>query len=257
MNKNYTISLTKNELKILEELILEHGNVVDVSSIYKKIDKSKQEAKNIITKLVKKGWLIRIKRGVFIISDISSRGSIQFSQLTIAHIIDEKSYVSFEGALQYHGLFDQYLKTINSISLKRSYYKQVLNWTFKYFKVKNKLYSNFKEYNIDGQLVKIASIEKALLDFLEYRRNVYSIDLIIEKLKNNQDEINLKKLISISKNYSLTSKRVLGFIFDRLGFDSSVLYNEIKKNRNHSFMTSKSYNFQSKWRLYIDDYFTK
>ncbi len=255
MNKKYTISLTKNELDILEKLLLEHGNVVDTSSIYKKIGKRRQEAKNIISKLVKKGWLIRIKRGVFIISDISSRGSIQISQLAIAQIIDNKSYISFEGALQYYGLFDQYLKTITSVGLNRSYYKQVANWVFKYIKVKKKLYSDFNEFNIDGQLVKIATLEKALLDFLEYRRSVYGVDLVIEKLKNYQDEIDFKKLISISKDYSLSSKRVLGFILDLVGLDSKVLYNEVKVNKNHSFMTNKSQNFNAKWRLYIDDYF--
>ncbi len=255
MNKKYIISLTKSELILLEKLLLKNGSVVNVSSIYNEIGKDKQQAKNIIGKLVKKGWLIRVKRGIFIISDISNRGSIQISQLAIAQIIDDKSYISFEGALQYYGLYDQYLKTITSIGKKRSYYKQVKNWIFQFIKVKNKLYSDFNEHSIDGQLVKIATLEKALLDFLEYKRSVYSIDLVIEKLKNYKDDIDLEKLIFISKKYSLSCRRVLGFIFDIIGFNSKVLYNEIKSNKNHSFMTSTSKNFNAKWRLYIDNYF--
>ncbi|MCK9438482.1 hypothetical protein M0Q39_00165 [Patescibacteria group bacterium] len=257
MSKKNTITLSKSELKILEDLVLDYGSVVDFNMISKKIgkNKNKQEIKNIIGKLVKKGWLVRIKRGLFAVSDIYSRGSVTFSQQTIAQIIDVNSYVSFEGALQYYGMFDQYLKTITSIGLKRAYYKKFSNWVFRYIKSKKELFGDFKEYNIDGRLVKIAIREKAILDFLEYRRSFYSVDLVIERLKDYKNDIDMKKLISISKKYSLTSKRVLGFILDFLNYNSDDLYNEIKKNKNHSFMTSKSKNFNAKWRLYVDDYF--
>lgn len=259
MDKEYTTTLSNNELQVLELLIADHGNLVDFAMICEKMgeSKSRQEIKNFIYKLVKKGWLIRVKRGFFIISDISGRGNIELSQLTIAQIIDTNSYVSFEGALQYHGMFDQYLKTIISVGLKRAYFKKVSNWVFKYIKSKKDLFNDFKEYNIDGQLIKIATKEKALLDFLEYRKNIHDIDLVIEKLRDYQRNIDIKNLINVSEKYSLTSKRILGFILDFLNFKSEDLYNKIKKNKNHSFMTSKSDIFDSKWRLYVDEYFIK
>lgn len=257
MNKEYTTTLSGTELKLLEDLTLDYGNVVDFVMISNKIGKNKnrQEIKNIISRLTKKGWLVRIKRGIFVISDISSRGSINLNQATIAQIIDKKSYVSFEGSLQYHGMFDQYLKTITSIGLKRSYQKKVSDWIFLYIKSKKELFNDFKEYNIDGQLVKIADKEKAILDILEYKREFYSVDLVIEKLRDYLNDIDIKKLISISKKYSLTTKRILGFILDFLSINSEDLYEDVRRNKNHSFMTSNSKNFNAKWRLYIEDYF--
>lgn len=257
MNKEYTTTLSGTELKLLEDLTLDYGNVVDFVMISNKIGKNKnrQEIKNIISRLTKKGWLVRIKRGIFVVSDISSRGSINLNQATIAQIIDKKSYVSFEGSLQYHGMFDQYLKTITSIGLKRSYQKKVSDWIFLYIKSKKELFNDFKEYNIDGQLVKIADKEKAILDILEYKREFYSVDLVMEKLRDYLNDIDIKKLISISKKYSLTTKRILGFILDFLSINSEDLYEDVRRNKNHSFMTSNSKNFNAKWRLYIEDYF--
>lgn len=256
MGKNNTITLSAKEIKILEQLITKHGNVVVFDMIHKLMkNEGRQEVKNFISNLTKKGWLIRIKRGSFVISDISNRGTVNFNQLTIAQIIDSCSYISFEAALQYYGLFDQYLRVITSVGKKKTYSKEFSNWKFRYIKTKKGLFNNYKEFNMDGRLVKIASKEKVILDFLTYRRSVSSIDLIIEKLKNHKNDFDIKKLIEISKDYSITVRRTLGFILDLVNVDSSDLYLTVKDNKNYSFMTSNSKLFNSKWRIYIDNQF--
>lgn len=61
---------------------------------------SRQKAKNFVSKIVKKGWLVRIKKGVFIISDIANRGSVGINQLlspkllTAIHIFRLKQHCS-------------------------------------------------------------------------------------------------------------------------------------------------------------------
>lgn len=259
MNKTHTITLSSKELETIEKLITEHGNVVDFDMIHEKLGKNrgKQQTKNFVLNLVKKGWLIRIKRGVFVISDISGRGSVELSQLTIAQIIDNNSYISFEGALQYYGFFDQYLRVISSVGKKRTYTKKFSDWTFKYINSKKGLFSDFKEYNIDGRLVKVASKEKVILDFLTYRRKIYDIDLVIEKLKNYKNDFDINKLIQISERCSITTRRTLGVILDLAGIHSDDLYEKIKNNKNYSFMTSKSDIFIAKWRIYSDKRFVK
>ena len=259
MNKTYTESLSAKELKLIEELLLDHGNVVSFDMIYKKLVKNngKQEIQNFVSKLVEKGWLIRIKRGVFAISSIASRGNIELNQLSIAQIINSASYISFEAALQHYGLFDQYLRVITSIGKKRTYSRKFSDWTFKYIKVKKDLFSDFKEYNLDGMLVKIASKEKIILDFLTYRRNLYDLDLVIEKLREYKNDFDVERLIKLSEKCSITVKRTLGLIFDLLEINSDVLYEKIKNNKNHSFMTSKSDVFIAKWRIYASEKFIK
>ena len=257
MDKTNTTTLSGKELEIIEKLVAKHGNIVDLTMVYKIMDgdKSKQEIKNIVSGLVKKGWLIRVKRSNFVISDISGRGTIGLSQLTIAQIIDNNSYVSFEAALQYYGLFDQYLRVITSIGKKKTYNAKFSDWTFRYIKTKNDLFNKYKEFNMDGRLVKIATKEKIILDFLTYRRNANSIDLVIEKLKNYKNDFDIKKLIEMSKDCSITTIRTLGAILDSASIDSDDLYEIVKNNKNHSFMTSMSDTFNAKWRIYVDENF--
>lgn len=254
MNKKYTTTLSAQELEVIEKLLVEHGNVVNFDMIYEKLGKkkSRQEAKNFVSKIAKKGWLIRIKRGVYAISDISSRGSIELNQSTIAQVIDNKSYVSFEAALQHYGLFDQYLRIITSIGRKRTYTKKFSDWTFKYIKSKEGLYLGFKEFNIDGQLVKIALKEKALLDFLVYKRTLHNIDLVLEKIRDHRKEFDLDIILNLSKDCSLATKRTLGLIMDMAGIKSEELYSLVKNNKNYSYMASGSSVFNSKWRIYMD-----
>jgi len=258
MSKIYT-SLSAKELELIERLILDHGNVVNFNMIYEKLakNKGKQEVKNFISKLVKKGWLIRIKRGVFAISSIAGRGNIELSQLSIAQIINNESYISFEAALQHYGLFDQYLRVVISVGKKRTYSRKFSDWTFKYMKVKKDLFSDFKEYNLDGMLVKIASKEKIILDFLTYRRNLYDLDLVVEKLREYKNDFDIERLIKLSEKYSITVKKTLGLILDLLEINSDVLYEKIKDNKNHSFMTSGGDVFVAKWRIYANEKFIK
>jgi predicted transcriptional regulator of viral defense system len=258
MDKTNTTTLSGKELEIVEKLIAKHGNIVNLDMVYKIMDnKSKQEVKNIVSGLVKKGWLVRIKRGTFVISDISGRGTIGLSQLTIAQIIDDNSYISFEAALQHYGLFDQYLRIITSIGKKKTYNKKFSDWIFKYVKTKNGLFDDYKKFNMDGRLVKIALKEKIILDFLTYRRTTSNIDLIVEKLKTYKNDFDVKLLIEISKKCSIATIRALGIILDLADINSDSLHEIVKNNKNHSFMTSKSDIFNAKWRIYIDKHFDK
>jgi predicted transcriptional regulator of viral defense system len=257
MGKTHTTTLSGKELEIIEKLLAQYGNVVSFGVIYKILakNKSRQEVKNMVSGLAKKGWLVRVKRGVYVISDISSRGTVSFSQLAIAQIINENSYISFEAALQHYSLFDQYLRVITSMGKKKSYTARFSDWTFKYIKTKNYLYGGYEEFNIDGRLVKVATREKAILDFLIYRRTANSIDLVIEKLKSYKSEFDIKKFEEISKNCSITIKRALGAILDLAGINSDEIYKAVKKNKNHSFMTATGRVFNAKWRIYVDSHF--
>ena len=75
-----------------------------------------QQAKKLITKLVGNGWLIRIKRGLYAISDFNNRGFLSLSPYIVANLLVKDSYVSFESALSYYGMFDQWTNTVISIA---------------------------------------------------------------------------------------------------------------------------------------------
>jgi len=255
MGTKHTI-LSEKELILLENLIANHGNIIEFKHFYdeSKSFLSRQEAINLVLKLKKNGWLIPIKKGIYAIADLSTHGFADISPLAIARTLINDSYVSFEAALSYYDLFDQLVKSIISITPRkpRFYHFQDLNYRF--MKIKDLLYFGFKEINIEGYKAHIAELEKIFLDYLYYRNDSYSMDLIWEKLNKGKDQINLDKIVEYSMQFPLTTKRKLGFLLDKLGINTQILIKAVHK-KGYSLLTKNSKKFNKKWRIYYEDRF--
>lgn len=75
MHMKQTILSAKQD-ELLENLIVKYGQIVTSGQIFKEAEGfwDYKQAKNLVTKLVKNGWLIRIKRGLYAISDFKYEG---------------------------------------------------------------------------------------------------------------------------------------------------------------------------------------
>jgi len=259
---NYTVLSTKQS-ELLERLIVKYGQIVTSQDILSQAKENwdYQQTKNLITKLVKNGWLVRVKNGLYAISDLSNRGFLSLSFYTVAGLLVKESYVSFESALQYHGMFDQLSGKTISVSLKK--FKTVLlnNTEYSFIKTKEKLFFGWQEATIDNRTVHIATAEKALIDIINFRKNKYAIDLVIEKLIEHKHNLDLALLADYLKEFSEATVKTFGFLFDLLKIDSADIYrlaeNSIKIKHSTHRMLAGDKKFNAKWRLYYDEYFDK
>ncbi len=246
--------LSEKEYNLIEEIITQFSVIVTFEQIFSILKKrmSRQAAKNLLNKLVRNGWLVRIKKGVYAVSSLESRGFLTISTFKIAQVLNENSYVSFEAALQDHGMFDQMLKKVTSVSLKRHATKKAQDTIYQFVKAKEGLFFGWEEERVDNFLVKVATSEKAILDILAYNRNAYSVDIVLEKLKEYKNKFDLERLNKFCSKYSLTVQRITGFLLDKLKIDSTYLHALTKGNKSASFIGKDSKQFNSKWRLYYD-----
>ena len=95
--------LTKKRLKDIEDIIASSGRIVTSGDIHKSLGKkySKFVLRKRINELKKNGWLIPLKRGLYFITDITSRGFVDVSPFVIANAFNKDSYISLESALSY------------------------------------------------------------------------------------------------------------------------------------------------------------
>lgn len=251
--------LTTKQSELLEKLIVMYGHIVTSHEIYLEAAGvwNRQQAKKIITKLVSNGWLIRIKRGLYAISDFSSRGFLSLSPYIVANLLVQDSYVSFESALSYYGMFDQLTDKVISISKKRYKTVQLSSTTYSFVHVKNQFYFGRTETTIDNNIVRIATAEKALIDMIHFHKSKYSIDIVIEKLQEHARSLNMETLCEDLSRMSTTTIKIFGFILDVLDIDSKRLYTLIKSRRGTHWMLPGDKKFNAKWRLYYDAYFDK
>jgi hypothetical protein len=71
-----------------------------------------------ITKLLRQGTIIRVKKGLYVFGEDQGRGPVQKGIL--ANLIYGPSYVSLEYALQHQGLIPEGVETVTSVALGRA-----------------------------------------------------------------------------------------------------------------------------------------
>jgi predicted transcriptional regulator of viral defense system len=251
--------LTSKQSELLENLIVKHGQIVTSSQIFKEAEIywDYRQAKNLITKLVRNGWLIRIKRGIYAISDLSNRGFLTLSPYVVANLLVPDSYVSFESALQHHSMFDQMTNKTVSVSLKEIKSFQLVNMEYRFVKTKPELYFGWEDVQIGSNRARIATPEKALIDMVNFHKSQYAIDLVIEKLQEHKNDLDMARLNDYLSRFSLTTIKIFGLIFDLIGINSDKLYELVKTKHGTHWMLSGDSKFNAKWRLYYRVYFDK
>ncbi len=135
--------------------------------------KDYKQPRDKIKKLLRKGDIIRIKKGIYIFGEKYRESP--FSREILANIIYGPSYISMEYALSYYGLIPERTKNITSISLKYSKIFHTPVGTFIYKTIPPYAYPyGITQIKIDKyRFALIADKEKALLDKIYLDRRNY------------------------------------------------------------------------------------
>lgn len=250
---NQTI-LSAKQSDLLESLIVKHGQVVSTDQIIREAGRywDYKQASNLITRLIQNGWLIRIKRGLYAISDFNSRGFLSLSPYAVAHLLEPESYVSFEAALHYHGMFDQLVRKVISVSLKSRKPSMLGAMEYRFVRSKPAHYFGWQALSDGGLTAQIATPEKALIDMVNFHKSHYSIDLLIEKLRENKDALDFSRVTDYLNKFPVTTIKIFGLVFDLIGIDSADLHRLIKPTGTN-WMLPGDTKFNAKWRLYYKD----
>jgi predicted transcriptional regulator of viral defense system len=249
------IILSKKDAELLEAVIVRYGRIVTFDQLKNVFGTSYSAGKirNRFSLLAKIGWLVRLKKGLYaVVTDIGSLTANEISVYTVCQALNKDSYISFENALQYHGLFDQMLSTTAAVTFQRVREYKIKGIDARFFKIKKDLYFGFTQERSDIGLVNIAQKEKALLDILYFRSNQYYASLVWEKLSTYRRTLDFKLLKQYAGKFNLDVIRQAGFFLDRLGVDTSDLLKIVSGKTSYSKMTKESKDFNAKWRLYFD-----
>lgn len=119
--------------------------------------------RNQLSRWTKKGYLFRLKNGLYAVSDITVRGHI--SEYLIANSLYQPSYVSLEAALAYYGLIPELVYNVTSITTKPTRRFEVGNTTYRYRTLKPKCFTGYVVKESNGVLFRIAEVEKAIVDY--------------------------------------------------------------------------------------------
>jgi len=140
-----------------------------------------------------KGYIKKVIKGYYVFSDLELNENMLFE---IANKIYSPSYVSFEMALSYYDLIPESVYGITSASTKRTYNFKTSIAEFNYRTLKPQLYFGYEIIRYNDKSFKIASLEKAILDFFYINTHLktysdfgslrFNKDIFFQKIKRGK-----------------------------------------------------------------------
>lgn len=158
-----------------------------------------------ISLMIKKGEIIQIKKGFYI---LSFKYGGEINKKTIANLIYGPSYISLDYALSYWGLIPESVEEVTSVTNKRNKIYNTALGVFSYRYINNnRFYFGFNYIEEGNSSFFIASKEKAICDKIYFEKNlkVKEIEEYLDKnLRIDIEEVfylDVEVLESITNNY--------------------------------------------------------
>ena len=184
-----------NDIKKINKLYFAYQDVAKILSI------AEDSARVLCSRYVKQKYLIRLKRNFYILKERWDNITPN-QRFELANILQVPSYISLMTALSFYEYTTQVQqKFVESISLYRTFTKNIEGAMFNYSKIKKDFYFGFAKKNN----IFIASPEKAFIDSLylnylgKYNLDVSSLNL--EKIDKKSCEKILERYPSKFKIY--------------------------------------------------------
>lgn len=157
-----------------------------------------------------KGYIKKVVRGYYIFSDLKLSEEVLFK---IANRIYLPSYVSLESALSYYHLIPESVYGITSISTRKTYHFRTSIGEFIYRTLKPPLFFGYDLIKFQEKYLKMASIEKALLDYF-YLHSDIETEQDFDSLRINKEmffeQMDEKKLMNFLEKFN--QKKLTGRI---------------------------------------------
>jgi len=180
-------------LKKLKAIPFTHSTLLSILKDYKNPDDK-------IKQMIKKGEIIRLKRGLYVVSDVYT--DMLPSAELMASLLYGPSYISMDYALSFYGLIPERVHEVTSITTK-----QVKSYTttfgrFSYIKSPSCLYGiGLTSHEApDGTFFMLASKEKALCDKLLFTKK---LSISSQKAMHQYLEEDLRIELSELKSFNL------------------------------------------------------
>jgi len=178
-----------------------------------------------ISDLLRKGVIIRVKKGLYVLGDDYRRRP--FSRELLANLIYGPSYVSLDSALQYHGLIPEHVEAVASVTTgrSRSFDTPVGRFTYRQIPLAAFQVGMSRVEETPGNAFLVAVAEKALADKIFDERNIGACssgrmkDHLLDNLRLDQAglmRLNPDLVREIAVGYRSRKLRILAEALDKI-----------------------------------------
>lgn len=184
------------------------------------IEKNRNYLKILLNRFSKNGTIKSLKRGMYasgiFLNNINRKNTINEYCEFVGNIIYDPSYLSLEYVLEKYGIMSESVNAYTLVSEKKTNKFSNHLGMFKYYNIKEELFTGFKISKKGDFLIAEATLAKALFDFLYFRKNILFSKEQIEELRLNLDNFIKKDFKELEKYVILEKSKKMREIFNYL-----------------------------------------
>jgi predicted transcriptional regulator of viral defense system len=216
-------SLSKTESSLLSQMSEKGKNIFTLKDIIE-INIPYINAKQIASRLNRKGWLKPLSRGTYLIIPLEAGAEGKYSEheFVIASHLIEPYYVGFWSALQYHGLTEQVPVTVFVVTTKHVIDRSrvIFDNKYRFVTVAEKKFFGFDRVLIANSAVNVSDRAKTIADCLDHPEYCGGISEVAKALEASRG-IGLDEIVDygVRMGNSAVLKR-LGYLAELLGVEA-------------------------------------
>ncbi|MDY0081953.1 MAG: hypothetical protein RBR74_02105 [Ignavibacteriaceae bacterium] len=228
---------------LLDKLNGRNKKCFSIDEAYKLLsDSSKDSVKRILSNMVKRGLLMRVKDGLYYVIPFEQdpKAFMPDWHLLSQHLVgDAEYYIGYFSALQIHSLTTQpHLKeqiVVNKQIKPSTLLVKGIPFQFIYHN-KEHFFGSKKTWVDSFNKVQCSDLEKTIIDCLFKPQYAGGITEIAKAIHKSKDKIDYPKLLDYAKRFNSQAviKR-LGFLLELLKIESPVI-DKLQKLRTNSFV---------------------
>lgn len=261
----------KSQRTILLQGIIEAGlrvfEIEDVREIIKNLNINTNivNVSKLISGLVKEGWLISVKKGIYKLTP--STGISPIHEFEIAMHLVKPAVISYYSAFYHHGLTEQlpkiiYISTVKETSTpQKGSYKRKAGFNFNgieyhIIQIKKEKYYGIEQAWRGESRFLVSDLERTILEGFAMPQYCGGFSEVMHGLEQSLKELNLERLIKYAKRWDIAVSRRIGWALEQFGIENektlSLAQREHRGYRRLDPSREPKGKYSSKWQLQIN-----
>jgi predicted transcriptional regulator of viral defense system len=234
-------------------------NYADAVKVYGSSDRRLRE---LLSTLVKRGWLQRLEKGKYLILPFEAgrEGEWTEHEFIIASYMVDPYYIGFRSALNYYGYTEQVSRTVYVVSTRRKLNPTlgISGVTYQFVYMNQRKFFGATQIDLNGYSVNISDREKTIVDCLDRLDYAGGITEAAKAISYGRKELDFVKMAeyAVKAGNSAVSKR-LGYLLERLEIKADVAVDKVLNNIGNSYalldtLASRKGRYLKRWKVIVN-----
>ena len=168
--QNIRQGLSRSESLLLSSLSGKGKKIFALSDIQKELGCSYAYAKDTAKRLVRKKWIIALRRGAYLIVPLSAGAESKYTEheFVIGSNLVSPYYIAYWSALNFYNFTEQTPFTVFVATTKRAKSRTILDVNYRFITLDKKKFFGFSSLSLGSDKVNVSDREKTIADALDH-----------------------------------------------------------------------------------------